>query len=1342
MKKRVVSYTIISLFFMMMGFFYRYHVPQAKTWLIVKIADLSQKYLEMKIAANDVDIALWPFGITLQDVTILPRGELAKKLGPVRAKSLGMGVSILSLVTGKKNLYWFKADEPKVTVILKGAAEGGAAGGTGNGGAPKFQIPTKAILAVPVNWLQISKMTFRLRSDDARLVSEVKDINLEAEHEYTALTVSVSTPQLNIKQQDLGSAIAQVAVEGRVILEPNALQISNLKIQRRSSTIVGTGLIEGQFEKGEFNKISLKGRGRVHLRETKRWVQSFFPDLNLPKLAGTVDAQFEIDRDEGGKITGNTVVETWNFDIDKFKIDRVLIDAAYRGDQVSVKKLEVKNKAGSFSIENVDLKLGERLLVSGDVKIPGLELAQLLAQLGLKKPDLHLMMSGDLPCKGELKPAFLLSCQGTVHGSDFEVYDDDDGPKNMIVKLKKFHVTGSVTVDKEAVRPKADLFVGTSKGKAEGRVEFKKGFWFSYQSPEIHFSDVEDLASLDLEGHAEVNGTTSGNSDFAVINMKVGTKDLWMSDFAIGDATGDVSYKAGDLFIKEVAGRYRSSRYTGETTVHLRDKSIDAHFKIPFAEAYDLQLALERKAKLPFMASGPGSGWVNVSGPLEFTQLTYDLQSHFTKGVIAGEIYDHAYFNVHAKRGHVVADRAEITRAGGAITLVGDGYPDGNISTTITGKGLMLETFDLFSDMPLSFSGLLGFSMKMKGHVFSPTIDAEGSITQTSISQQNVGDSSFQFQLNSNTLQGKGNVFGQTIKSDFIYPLKDGHPFRLDLATNKWNFAPFLAFISGNARQQGYDTDLTSSFRLESPRGGIAKASGKIEVQTFRVRRGSLEMANPQPLRVNLREGVIGIDQFYIQGGNTQLTAESRATAGHGSQVLLTGTVDMSLLAFLTPFLQEMRGIFSISSQIRLEEDRFEILGSGFISRGYIKLKEFPHPVEQLKADFLFSQKKIIINSFTGLMAGGRISTDGTIQVAGYKDFPTQIQMRLDEVTLKVPDGVSTNGSANLSFTGNWFPFLMAGTYTIREGLMDRPFEKDEVNAIRRSTFLPKMILQDTFEPIRMDIETVMLDTFKVKNPLVDAQFTGNLKIKGTPNAPVLLGEIRAVRGGHLYFRETPFEILTGIVKFDNAQEINPVMYVTAQSRVQAVEYNETAAQASGATDSADRKRTRQYEVNLLLQGTQKNARITLTSQPPLEESDIISLLALGITTQQLERRQATGEDQVTETGVALLSQNLKLKTKWVDVRVAGASSADDTRVGDSKVVMSRQWTPKMTTSVSRTILTNKTEANVRYQLNDSLSALFNWEGRQYGEEEKEKARAGSSSDTFGVGLEYGVEFK
>ncbi|HEX4926006.1 MAG TPA: translocation/assembly module TamB domain-containing protein, partial [Bdellovibrionales bacterium] len=1216
MKRRVFSYVVISLFFMMVGFFYRYHIPQAKAWAAVKIADLSQKYLSAKILAGDVQLSIVPFGVTLKNVTILPRGEAAKKLAPVRARSLSGGISLLSLVSGRKNLYWFRAEEPQVTIIFKASqAESPTA-------PEKISIPMKTILGIPVRSVQVTNMTLRVRSDDAKLVSELRDLSFEADHPYQALTVNLSTPELNIKSKEAGSALARVGVEGRLILEPSTLQISHLKIQRRSSLIIGTGLIEGDFENGDFKKVSAKGRARMNVGETKAWLKSFAPNIELPKLVGGVDAQFDVDRDPSGILSGTVTVETENLVIDKFRIGRVHFDAAYKDKEIHTRKLEVLNKAGSFSIENASLKIDDKLPVTGLVKIPGLELAQLLANLGLPKPDLHLMMSGELPCKGELKPSPVITCNGYVRGQDFDVYDDDDGTKDSVVKLKNFQVTGTVTVDKDAVRPKADLQVGTSRGKAEGRVEYKKGFWFSYTTPEVRFSDVEDLAGLDFEGAAELSGTTSGNSDYAVVDMKVKTKELWMSDFAIGNGTADLSYKAGLLTLADISGSYRTSRYNGQATINLPNKTINGNFRFPYLEANDIQVGLERKAKLPFMFSGTGSGHVNVRGPLVFTQLSYELQTHVSKGVVAGELYDNAYFNVHAKSGHVVADRVEITRGAGAITLVGDGYPDGNINTRVSGKSLMLETFDAFSDLPLSFTGMLNFNMDMKGYVFSPNVHVEGGVTQTSISQQTVADSSFQVDLNAHTIQGKGNVFGQTIRADFAYPLKPDFPLRLNLATDKWNFAPFLAFISGNARQQGYETELTGSVNLESPKGLWTRATGKFEVPVFRVRRGSLEMANVKPLRATVRDGVISVDHFYIQGDNTQLTAESRASGERASQILLTGTVDMSLLAFLTPFLQEMRGIFSISSQLRLDDSRFEVLGSGFINRGYLKLKEFPHPIEQLKADFLFSQKKIIINSFTGLMAGGRASADGTIQIGGYKDFPAQIQIRLDEVTLKVPEGVTTQGSAQLSLTGNWFPYLLAGSYVIKDGLMDRAFEGQADTTIRRSSFLPKIILQDTFEPIKMDIETSLIDTFKVKNALIDAQFAGQMRLKGTVSNPVLLGDVRALRGGNIFFRETPFEILTGNVRFDNPQEINPVLYVTAQSRVQAVEYTDTA-QAPGTVDQTgqDRsKRTRQYEVNLLLQGTQKNTRITLTSQPPLEEHDIISLLALGVTSQQLER--------------------------------------------------------------------------------------------------------------------------
>jgi translocation and assembly module TamB len=153
-----------------------------------------------------------------------------------------------------------------------------------------------------------------------------------------------------------------------------------------------------------------------------------------------------------------------------------------------------------------------------------------------------------------------------------------------------------------------------------------------------------------------------------------------------------------------------------------------------------------------------------------------------------------------------------------------------------------------------------------------------------------------------------------------------------------------------------------------------------------------------------------------------------------------------------------------------------------------------------------------------------------------------------------------------------------------------------------------------------------------------------------------------------------------------------------------------------------------------------KDPKIRLTSQPPLDDADIISLLALGVTSQQLERRQS-GE-QATDLGSAILSQNLAIKNNFFDVKISSTSAAEDTNVTDQKVTLSRQWGPRVSTSVGRTLRTNVTDAKLKYDLNENLAAILNWEGRQTSEESSLKQGTKTSSDVLGVGLEYGVEFK
>src|SRR5262249_17275733 len=144
-----------------------------------------------------------------------------------------------------------------------------------------------------------------------------------------------------------------------------------------------------------------------------------------------------------------------------------------------------------------------------------------------------------------------------------------------------------------------------------------------------------------------------------------------------------------------------------------------------------------------------------------------------------------------------------------------------------------------------------------------------------------------------------------------------------------------------------------------------------------------------------------------------------------------------------------------------------------------------------------------------------------------------------------------------------------------------------------------------------------------------------------------------------------------------------------------------------------------QYDVNLLAQGRGPIPQLILSSQPPLGQREIVSLLALGSTTSGLDERRSS-DTQAANTSTALGTTLLKKvggkkikETFGVDLKVSSTQPTPE-NASSPKVTLSRQWTPKFGASASRTMQTNPVNnVKVEYKMNKNLSAIGSWEGKE-----------------------------
>ena len=277
-------------------------------------------------------------------------------------------------------------------------------------------------------------------------------------------------------------------------------------------------------------------------------------------------------------------------------------------------------------------------------------------------------------------------------------------------------------------------------------------------------------------------------------------------------------------------------------------------------------------------------------------------------------------------------------------------------------------------------------------------------------------------------------------------------------------------------------------------------------------------------------------------------------------------------------------------------------------------------------------------------MAGGNFEGEGEVQIEGPRNLPSKFHFDLDSVTFNIPEKIKTSGDGEIDLSGSWFPFLISGAYRVQSGLVTKEFGGDEsTSSTKQSSYLPKVLLQSTSEPFNFNLQILLNSPLRINNSTLVGSTQGELLLKGTPSHPLLSGKLTLDKDSKLIFKDKTFDVSVGTAQFNDPQEINPEIYVSANSHIA------------------------EYDINLLALGKGKDPTIKLSSTPSLAENDIISLLALGVTTNNSNQGTAfvqkdQSQNMNTQLGAAVFDQFTKPVQKALAVDIQVSSQYDDTK--------------------------------------------------------------------------------
>jgi autotransporter translocation and assembly factor TamB len=471
--------------------------------------------------------------------------------------------------------------------------------------------------------------------------------------------------------------------------------------------------------------------------------------------------------------------------------------------------------------------------------------------------------------------------------------------------------------------------------------------------------------------------------------------------------------------------------------------------------------------------------------------------------------------------------------------------------------------------------------------------------------------------------------------------------------------------VAGELQRAGREFHGKLQFGIESWRLLTADLGGAVPVDGTMSGEAELRLAPPKPA---ILDGVIDhleLDvepehaalsapaRFHVEGG--AITIPGATLVGPGSSLAVRGgrKADGTLYghvagevpaALLGLFWRQARpaGRVELLGEISGTDTAPRFEGNAKVTGGALHLPGLPGPLTRISGDVELNSEAVQLKGVDFSLLGGDGVCDGRIMLS--PALQLDLALRLAGVRWPLITGLAPNLTGEVRLVGGLDTLSLSGKATLKR------------TVYHRAVNLQRLVLEELLGPERERVEeggamalNLTVDvpgTLEVDTPLARVTLRGALRVVGTTARYGVLGRLEALPGGEMELAGVRYELDRGIVTFSNSERVEPRLDLLAHTTVQS------------------------FDITVGLLGTLDRLVPTFTSNPPLPDMDIVSLLSVG------RRAEQAGQAQAGAVASSFLTEQL---TGAVTSRARTLLDVDQLRVDPFAATQSGNPTARLT---------------------------------------------------------------
>jgi hypothetical protein len=476
-----------------------------------------------------------------------------------------------------------------------------------------------------------------------------------------------------------------------------------------------------------------------------------------------------------------------------------------------------------------------------------------------------------------------------------------------------------------------------------------------------------------------------------------------------------------------------------------------------------------------------------------------------------------------------------------------------------------------------------------KGTFDDPTITLDAEITDSVVKGRHIGGGVVTALIKNKNITAKARLLSDRVTIDAKGRLEGELPWdaNVNIQTGRYDF-----LVTSLLKDVPEDLILSLN-------GSIVLSGTKKQISaTSRIKHMVLSMygysfTNEDEMTLELRDRKLSFNTISLRGGDTQLSVKGGLTFGKEYNLTFEGGAELSPFKSLSSRLGLLKGKARVVMEIIGDWETPKIYGGISLEDGAIGLKEYPQRISSLSGYLYMDNDRVVLQKLSGKIGGGDIDISGILYQRKFAFKRFYVEAKLNNIATTVSKDFNVNYGGNLLFKGTPTSQTVSGEIAINSA---RYRERVEWKSWLLKAKAAEKIKSEisNLENAELNIRIIGKNNMSIDNNVARAPVTADMVLRGTIYRPVLFGRLES-KEGTVYFRNNEFRILHASADFVDPKKMAPVMQIAAETTV------------SG------------YNIKMNLEGQIDHFKMSLSSDPPLKEMDILSLLTVGKTSGELK---------------------------------------------------------------------------------------------------------------------------